>query len=231
MVLTRHLKRIAASKFWPIKRKESTFVMRPFPSGLSIDYTLPIGLVLKEVLKIARNNKEVNHLIINKKVLINNKPIKDIRSPIKLFDVLSIPETKQYYRLSLLPSSKLTFVMITEKESKIRISKLINKKTLKKGKVQLNFFDGTNIISDENYPIRGTAVFETPENKITSFIPLESGVMLFIIRGTHVGTFLKLKEKINSKTSSVVNDNGDEFLLNNDTFIAAGKDSPVITLK
>ena len=230
MVLKRHLKRIVASRFWPIARKKSMFVIRPYPSGLSMDYTLPLGFVLKEIIKIARNNKEAKYLISNKKVLINNKAVSDVKSPLKLFDTLSVPEMDKYYRISLSNKGKLILVDIDADEAKKTISKIINKRLIKKGRTQFNFMDGTNLLSEENYPMKSTIVFELPSRKVLSILTFEPGSKLFVIKGSHIGSIVTLKEIRDRGDSFVVDADGNEFLSSDESLIVIGKDSPMIKL-
>ena len=52
-----HLKRIAAPKAWAVKRKEGAFLIRPNPGAHSLRSGLPITVVLRDLLGIAKSVK------------------------------------------------------------------------------------------------------------------------------------------------------------------------------
>ena len=51
-----HLKRIAAPKSWLINRKSSTFIVRPNPGAHALDKGLPLGVIIRDNLKLAVNS-------------------------------------------------------------------------------------------------------------------------------------------------------------------------------
>ena len=59
-----HLKRQNAPKSWPIPRKGTTFVVRP---NFGFSKGIPLLIILRDMLKIAENKKEVKKAIYMKK--------------------------------------------------------------------------------------------------------------------------------------------------------------------
>ena len=51
----RSLKRIAAPRTWPIKRKTTKWITRPYPGGQNLDHTLQLNLIFKDLLKLNSN--------------------------------------------------------------------------------------------------------------------------------------------------------------------------------
>ena len=69
-----HLKRQKTPKKWPIARKGTAFVVRPLSN---LANGIPMLIVLRDMLKVAQNRKEVKNAINSRNILLNLKPIID----------------------------------------------------------------------------------------------------------------------------------------------------------
>ena len=108
----KHMKRQRAPKNWPIERKGTTFVV----SG---DYKgIPLLIAIRNILKLAKNKKEVKRALLKKEILISNKPAKKEKEMIKFLDTLTIVPSKKNYRLILSKSGKFDLKEIKENEKK-----------------------------------------------------------------------------------------------------------------
>ena len=58
----KHLSRLAMPKTWKVKRKGIKWVTRPLPGAHSLKQGMPISVLLRDVLKLARTTKEVKKL-------------------------------------------------------------------------------------------------------------------------------------------------------------------------
>ena len=54
-----HLKRLAMPRSWPLPRKTSVWVTRPTPGAHSLELCMPITLVVRDVLNLAKTAREV----------------------------------------------------------------------------------------------------------------------------------------------------------------------------
>jgi len=179
-----YLKRQEVPKSWPIPRKGTAYVVSPH-SG--IQKGLPLLIVLRDVLKIAKNRNEVKKAIKSKAIFLNGKEASEERSLVGLFDVVSIPPLKEYYRLILSEKRKFMLKGIKENESMEKISKIINKKMVKSGKIQINLMDGRNILSNMKAKVNDSVVFSFKDNKIEKILPLKEGAKIVIFAGKHSG--------------------------------------------
>lgn len=178
---------MSAPKTWPIDRKATTFITRPFPGGQTLDKSLSLGTALKELLGHAESNREVRMILHHKEVLVDGAKRLELRSPVGLFDVISFPELKEHYRLTLTPRGRLTLLPVSEKESRLKPCRVENK-SLVKGKVQLNLSDGRNmLVEKDDFKTYETLILEVPEQKIAERLTLEKGAMIFLTGGTHIG--------------------------------------------
>src|SRR3989304_2004533 len=123
-----HLKRQEISKKWPIPRKGNKYIVRP---RSNIIEGVPILILLRDMLKIAQNRKEVKKAIHNKEILLNNKVARDEKNSLLLFDRITIIPSKKSYELGLSEKGKFVINEIKAEELNKKIAKVKNKKMLK----------------------------------------------------------------------------------------------------
>lgn len=87
-----HLKRQSVPKSWPIPRKGTTFVVKP---NFGFSKGMPLLIILRDMLKIAKDRKEVKKAIHFKSILVNGREARDEREGILLFDVITIVPSKK----------------------------------------------------------------------------------------------------------------------------------------
>ena len=206
-----HLKRQEVPKNWPIYRKGTKYIVRP---EFDAQRGVPFLIVLRDMLKVVQNRKEAKRVIHLRQVLMNNKQISDEKNSVTLFDTVTILPSKKHYRMDLLDGGKFSLTEIKDSEANHKIVKLINKKVLTGKKVQLNFEDGMNFISDMKCNVNDSVLVNFKEKKVEKCIPLNEGSEVFVFSGKHSGKsgFLKkmYKEKgiseidIEGKTISVL---------------------------
>ncbi len=179
-----HLKRQLVPKRWPIARKGTSFIVRPRGN---IRRGIPLLIVLRDMLKICQNRKEVKRAIHEKKILVNGKPVRDDKNTLLLFDTLTIVPSNKFYRICLSEKGKYSLEDIKEDESIKKISKIMNKKILKGKKVQLNLRDGRNFLSDIKCNIGDSVLINLKSKKIEKCIPLKEKAKIIIVEGKHAG--------------------------------------------
>jgi len=138
-----HVKRKTIPILWPVARTGTKYMA---VSTHNKTDSIPLIIALRDILEIVKTKKELKALLNDKKVLINNKIVKEVNYPICLFDALSFPSIKKHFRAEII-NKKMNFKEISEKESLVKIFKVIGKKILGNKKVQINLTDGKNIIS------------------------------------------------------------------------------------
>ena len=145
-----HLKRINAPRSWPIERRIRKFVAKPLPGTHKLAESMPLGVILREMLRIGKEKREIKIILNNKSILIDNKIRKEFRFPVGIFDSLSIPKLNKHFRITYNKKGDLDLVEISKEDSEHKTCKIIGKTVLKKGKTQLNLSDGRNIIVDKD---------------------------------------------------------------------------------
>ncbi len=203
-----HLKRQSVPKNWPISRKGTKYVARP---NSDAEGGIPLVIIVRDMLNVAKNTKEVKRAIHMKNILVNNKRINDEKMALSLFDTITIIPLKKNYRLSLSDKGKFALDEIKENEANSKISKILNKKMLKGKKTQLNLMDGRNFLSEAKCEVNDSVVINFKEKKIEKCIPLQEKMRALVFAGKHTGKKGTLK-KIDKEKQMVELESGKENL-------------------
>ena len=226
-----HLKRLATPKTWDIKIKGITFIARPNPGAHPMQLSLPISVVLKNMLKAAKTTKESKKLLYSKDVLVDGRRVKDHRFPVGLFDVVELKPTSQNYRIVLDKRGMLAAIEIDSKEAKSKISRITGKTLLKGGKVQLNLSDSRNIITDkDSYKVGENIMFEVPSQKITGQFKLEKGSAILLIAGKHISD-IGVVEKAGKYVVIYKDEDGKTHTTSRKYAFVVGKEKPAIKIR
>jgi len=225
-----HLKRYFSPKTWKIKRKGITFIAKPSPGTHKINRSLPLNVVLRDILGYANSNREVKFILEKKDVAVDGIRRRDCRFPVGLFDVLSLNDINENFRIILDKRGNISLIKIDGEETKLKLCRIMGKHIIK-GKIQLNLYDGKNIFVQENSYKVGDVVLLTlgKKNEIKGKVGLDKGVLIYLTGGRHIGQIGKIQDitgnRILYKTES-----GDVVeTLKKDAF-PVGKDKPLIKL-
>ncbi len=203
--MSRHLKRLAAPKSWWILRKEHHWITKPNPGPHPIERALPLLVIIRDYLKLADNAREARKIIKEGKVLVDKRVRKDHKFPVGLFDILEIPEADIRKIVLFDHNGRLILKDIPEKYTRYKLCKIINKTTIKGGHIQLNLYDGKNIIiyvKDPCNPVEAN-VYNTKDTilvdlndykTIVKHFKYQVGSYVYVIGGSNVGKVCRIKE-------------------------------------
>ncbi len=182
-----HIKKTVMPKTWPVPRKGKGKRYVAVPSH-NTGKGISLLFLLRDVLKIANTRKEVRHMTLNGMVSINNKVRHDENFPVNVLDVVSLntSEDSRYYRLEIV-NKKFNLVTIDAKDADSKIVKIIGKKILGDGKVQMNLRDGQNFLNKDKFSVGDSVVLDTKKDKISKVLGLRKGAKVEIIGGKHAG--------------------------------------------
>ncbi len=196
----KHMKRQTVPNNWPVPRKGKKFVVRPAHSN---EKGLPILIILRDVLGIAKTRKEVKKAIHEKNILINTKPVHNEKNTGVLFDVITIVPSNKNYRIELTENGKFKLSEIKKSEANVKIVKIVDKKTLKGKKVQLNLSDGTNTSYDKKCSTGESIIIHLANKKVEKTLPLKVKSKVLVYAGKHAGK-KGIVEEIDEKNKMVV---------------------------
>jgi len=196
-----HLKREAAPGFWPIHRKEFMWAVKPSPGPHPIHQSIPLVIVVREILGLARTRQEAKKIVSQGEILVDGRVRRDEHFAAGLMDVISIPKLGTSYRI--LPSEKGLFLHpISEDETKFKICRIEDKKVLKHGHVQIDLHDGRNILirvknpqsqAEDVYQTLDTVRIAIPGQEILEHLKLGKDMLALLVRGANIGKYGTIK--------------------------------------
>lgn len=191
---TGRLKRNPAPSFWPIHRKEYTWVVKPSAGPHSLENCLSLTLVLRDILGVAKTKKEAVMILSEGKVVVDGKVRRKADFPVGLMDVISLSDLNKFYRV--LPSHKGLFLnSISKEEAEFKLCRVEDKTTVPKA-VQIALHDGSNIlvkVADPKNPKE--VLYETfdilklslPDKQVVNVIKTKEGNLAVITGGKNIG--------------------------------------------
>tara|TARA_Y100000034_G_scaffold124830_1_gene173509 strand:- start:528 stop:1223 length:696 start_codon:yes stop_codon:yes gene_type:complete len=193
-----HLKKLNAPRTWPIGKKGTKWVTRQNPGTHSLEESMPLNIIIRDLLKYTTTSKEVKKILHKKDILVDKKSRRDIKFPVGIFDIIEIPKTKEQFLFLLNKKRKFFLQKINKKQSEIKYLKIINKTILKKNKLQINFYNGNNLITTKkDYKIGDTILMDLKDKKVLKHLKLEKGSLIYLTGGKYVGSIGDL-EKVSS---------------------------------
>jgi small subunit ribosomal protein S4e len=226
------MKRLTTPKSWGMERKTAYWAPKPSPGPHAIENGVPLSVVLREMIGCCDTAREAKRIIGAREIFVDGKVVTDSKRPIGLMDVLTIPKTKESFRMMVDRRGRLRLTRIEEGEAKWKLVRVERKSTVKKGKFQITMHDGRNIVMDEAALKTGDVLkIELPTQKVLGKLPLDKGYMALLTAGSHVGEVRKVKGYLvshNPKANMVEFEDGGSTVKGN-VFIV-GKDAPDVKL-
>jgi small subunit ribosomal protein S4e len=194
--MTFRLKRRAAPRSWPIARKGRKWVQRPSPGPHPQEDSIPIVMVLRDILKLAATAREARLLLREGKVRIDGKIVKDPARGVGLMDVVSLaPPLGKDWRVLKDRRGRLELLPIAAAEAKFKLGRVRFKHTVRGGKVALTLHDGRNLLVDSTTEIKvgDTLRVEVPTQKVLQRIALSPHALVYVSGGSHVGELARVE--------------------------------------
>lgn len=224
----RHQKRVASPTSWPITRKTHHWVVGANAGPHSKETGIPLLVVVRDLLKVANNSREAKRIVNEGTIFVDGKARSDYKYMVGLFDIVSIPSTNEYYRVLL--DARNRFKLYKEGAGALKLCRINNKTTVKKGAAQLNLHDGSNILASNDYNTFDTVLLGQ-DRKIVKHIPYKPGNLAMIVGGEHSGEIGKIKQirKVRgSGTNMVAISNEKEFETIEEYVFVIGESTPEI---
>jgi small subunit ribosomal protein S4e len=205
----KHQKRIAAPRSWKIERKTSHWAVRPRQGPHPRDLSMPVLLIVRDMLQLADNSREAKRILSEGNVIVNGRVRKDRKFPVGVFDILSIPLLKAHYLVLLDKKDKLSLVKLNTRSASKKLCRVNGKRMIKDGAIQLNLHDGRNVLpGDAGAEIKthDSLLISIPDNKILKHFVYKEGSKVIVIGGKHsaqTGVIEEIK-KVHSPQPNVV---------------------------
>ncbi len=186
-----HLKPNHAPATWRLERKVRPWVLRPKPGGQPLARTLPLGFVLRDLLRLGSTLREVRTLQATTEVLVNGVDRKDPRFPVGFLDLIAVPALKMAARLTFDEKGKLTLERVPESQAADKLTKIMDKTYAKGGRITVNCFDGRTLRLDAAaaapYKTGDSLLLSVPSQSVKAHLPLGPGKAVLLYGGRHIG--------------------------------------------
>ncbi|MDO5862098.1 MAG: 30S ribosomal protein S4e [Thermoplasmata archaeon] len=189
-----HMKRLAAPRTWPLKRKASVFIAKQSAGAHSVEDSMAAVTVLRDMIGACDTAREAKRIIGNREMFVDGKAVKNPKAPVGFMDVVSVPKMNLTYRMLLTDKGKLTLVPIEADEAGWELCRIEDKTIVKGGKVQLNLSGGRNLLLDKNdYKCGDTLKISFEGQKVLDHYPMAENATVFIKEGSHTGSVKTVK--------------------------------------
>ncbi len=240
----RHLKRKPAPAFWPIHVKEFQWVTKPIPGPHPMEESLPLTLVLREILHYAKTNREAEKILAEGKVKVDGKVRREKKFPIGLMDMVEIPDAKLTFRVIPFPGKGLFLVKIPSAEKSFKLCQIEDKTYVNGGNIQLNLHDGRNLLlklndpknpKEDVYKTRDTLQITVPNQQIIGHLTFKEKSYVLITAGRNIGKsgkIIKIEESRfeNPSIVTIEDDKGNIFQTVANYVFVVGDEKPLIKL-
>ena len=190
----KRLKRQLAPRFWQVNRKSARFILNTMPGPHTRKFSYPIGVVLRDLLHVCSNIREVKRSLNKGLISVDGKMIRHPNFPIGLMDTLEIKPSNQSYRF--VPSNGIPLfpIKINSDEKNVKLEKIKSKVTSKENLYQYCLHDGRTFLSKESYNVNDTCLVDLPKFGIKNHVQLKEGCTVIVTRGENAGNIGKVEE-------------------------------------
>ncbi len=221
--MSKSVKRLNAPKHWRIPRRTAKWVVKPSPGPHPKSSSIPLLLVVRDMLKLAESYREARMIIKRGEITVDGVTRKDHKFPVGFMDVIGVPKLNSYYRV--VPSTRtfLKLVSIPNGERNVKICRVNGKTTVRGGCIQLNLHDGRNILLKVKNPFNpvediykrlDSLEITLPDQRIVNHFPFKEGNTSLVFEGENVGKIGKIAEIKKERGGCIVKLealDGDEF--------------------
>jgi small subunit ribosomal protein S4e len=207
-------KRLSVATIRHLNRKEATWTIRQKPGTHTLNNSVPLGFVVRDMLKLAHTLREAKQIIAKGLVHVDGNVRKTHQFAVGLFDTVTIPSLKKNYRLILDTKGRLVCANVVESQLKQKPVKVVNKVLARQNKLMIQTHDGKTFRNVANDVRVGDSVLATIDGKnIAGHLSLSKGGRVLITGGSHVGEIAKIDSIVEGtmKRDKLVNlSEGDE---------------------
>jgi small subunit ribosomal protein S4e len=199
-------KRFMTSKARQRDTKGGTWAVRSIAGPFTKDKSIPLGVLLRDILDIGRNMREARIVLNGGKVSVNGIKRKDYRFSVGLFDIVSIEGFENDYTIIFDLTGKLLPKEIGKEKKKSKLCRIEGQRKIKGGKAQISTNDGRNIIVDDGkgFKANDSIEIEVPSQKVLKTFKFEKGARAFIRGGKHAGMEGTIKEIKENKEEEAI---------------------------
>jgi small subunit ribosomal protein S4e len=199
--VTRHQKRLSVPNSWPVERKTATFTVKA-GAGPHGEAGVPLVILLRDVLGYVDSRKEARYALGEDSVLVNGRAVSDEQRPIGMFDIVAFVEREEFYRVFPDEGGRLSLVPIEADAAGSRLGKVVGKRHVAGGDVQLTLHDGQTLVTTDEYSPKDSIVVDNETGEVVAHFPYGEGALVTAVAGEHAGDIGEIEEITVTPSSS-----------------------------
>ena len=236
MTCSTKLDRTQAPTFWGVQRKSEHLAPNTSPGSHPKALSIPLTVLIRDVLKLAKTAKEVRTAIIDIGVIVDGVPRRNPNFPVGLMDVLEMPSLGKAFRLVSTKARTLYPIEVTEDEKNLKLCAIKNKVLVRKNMFQYVMHDGRSILTgpEVNMSVSDSVLIEVPSQKIVKHVAMKKGSIVMVTGGERqgeVGTLNAIKlGTVTRPRMASVEINGNNVEIPAKLVMAVGDNKPVVAI-
>ncbi|MBM3896940.1 MAG: 30S ribosomal protein S4e [Thaumarchaeota archaeon] len=230
------LNRTQAPTFWGVPRKSNHLAPNTSSGSHPKALSIPLIVLIRDVLKLAKTAKEVRTAIIYGGVIVDGVARRTPNFPVGLMDVLEMRSLGKIFRLVPTKTRTLYPIEVAEGEKNLKLCAIKNKVSVRKNMVQYGTHDGRSLLTgpEVNMRVSDSALIEVPSQKIAKHIAMKKGSVVIVTGGERqgeVGTLNAIKlGTVTRPRMANVEINGNSIEIPAELVMVVGDGKPVVTV-
>ena len=164
------------------------FAPRPSTGPHKFGECLPLVILLRNRLKYALSKRDVIKILMQRLIRVDGKIRTDLTYPAGFMDVISIPKTKEFFRLIYDVKGRFQVHRITEKEAEFKLCKIKKVATGPSAIPYCVTHDGRTLrYPDPLYKQNDTIKLNIKTGKIMEHVKFEVGNLIMVTGGRNLG--------------------------------------------
>jgi small subunit ribosomal protein S4e len=200
--LIKHMKRLNAPKHWMLSKLGGIWAPRASTGPHKLRECLPLSIILRNRLKLSLNRRETNTIVMKRKIQVDGKVRTDLNYPAGLMDVVSIPDTKENFRLIYDVKGRFTLTAVTAEQAQFKLCRIVKVDRANKASSGRNpFFTGQKAVVpyavthdgrtlrfiDPTVKVGDTVKIDIKTSKVKEIYKFSMGKIALISGGKNVG--------------------------------------------
>lgn len=184
----KHLKRMYAPKSWMLDKLTGHWAPRPSTGPHKLRECLPLTILLRNRLRYALTNKEVQSICMQRHIKVDGKVRTDSKFPAGFMDVITIDKTKENYRLLYDTKGRFAVHAIGADEAKFKLCRVKRAELGARAVPYIATHDGRTIrFPDPSIKVHDTVKVDIETGAIVDFMKFEIGNVAMITGGNNIG--------------------------------------------
>jgi small subunit ribosomal protein S4e len=230
----RKLKRYAAPRALKLQRKVTKWATKAAAGPHPVVMAIPMRMVVREYLSLARNAREADNIVSRGNILVDGVVRRDPKFPVGFMDVVRVAATNQVHRVLLDHRRRLVLNRETGEDAS-KLCKVVGKRIVRGGKIQLNFHDGKTMVGDfKEFKVGDVAQLNIPGAAVAGRLPMEVGMLALVTGGENTGRVGRIEEiKLIAGTQPniiILKSGQDSFQAPEHYIFVVGREKSVISL-